>query len=139
MRTEDTTFGLSDCVAGEEAALFKRKQQAAFDEERERWKASGQNEFISAPPALVEQPKDDTVPEGCSSVRSPITASVWSVAVQPGERVTAGQRLLILEAMKMEVAVAAPNAGVIEELRCVPGGMVNAGQNLLVMRAEVGA
>ena len=48
------------------------------------------------------------MPEGCSSVRSPITASVWSVAVQAGERVTAGQRLLILEAMKMEVAVAAP-------------------------------
>ena len=54
VRTEETTFGLSDCVAGEQAVLFKRKQQAAFDEERERWKASGQNEFISAPPAMVE-------------------------------------------------------------------------------------
>jgi biotin carboxyl carrier protein len=44
-----------------------------------------------------------------------------------------------LEAMKMEVAFAAPKSFVIEELRCAPGGIVNAGQNLMVFRAEAGA
>jgi urea carboxylase len=136
VRTEETTFSLS--AAQPDATEFKRKQQAAFEEERERWAATGQNEFNSEPPVAEASAGDDAVPDGCSGVRSPITASVWSVAVQPGERVIAGQRLLVLEAMKMEVAVAAPEAGVVEELRCAPGGIVNAGQNLLVLRAEAG-
>jgi urea carboxylase len=136
VRTEDTTFSLS--AAQPDATEFKLRQQAAFEEERERWAATGQNEFNSEPPVAEASAGDDAVPDGCSGVRSPITASVWSVAVQPGERVIAGQRLLVLEAMKMEVAVAAPEAGVVEELRCAPGGIVNAGQNLLVLRAEAG-
>jgi urea carboxylase len=134
VRTEDTTFRLSDQQP--DATDFKRRQQAAFEEERERWAATGQNEFNSEPPAVEISAGDDAVPDGCSPVRSPITASVWSVAVQPGERVEAGQRLLVLEAMKMEVAVAAPQAGVVHELRCSPGGIVNAGQHLLLIRSE---
>lgn len=144
VRTEDSTFSLSDYHTylrsiAPDAAAFKHTQQAAFEEERERWAASGQNEFLTETAAPATEAEDELVPEGCSPVRSPITASVWSVAVQAGERVAAGQRLLILEAMKMEVAVAAPHAGVIEELRCVKGGIVNAGQNLLVMRPEARA
>ena len=42
--------------------------------------------------------------------------NVWSIAVEPGQRVAAGDRLVILEAMKMEVAVAAPRAGIVELL-----------------------
>jgi len=43
----------------------------------------------------------------------------------------------VLEAMKMEIAVAAPMAGVIEVLNCVKGGMVLAGQNLVTLRQEI--
>ena len=139
VKTETSSFQLSKydnylASIAPEAAAAKARQQAAFDAERERWVASGQNVFNSEPPAADTSGAESAVPEGCDPVRSPITASVWSVAVQPGERVTAGQRLLVLEAMKMEVAVSAPRAGIIEELRCVPGALVNAGQNLLVMR-----
>ena len=135
VRTEDTTFRLSDIKPKD--AEFERIRQAAFNEERERWAATGQDKYQSEPPPQ-EVAVDEAVPDGCASIRSPITASVWSVAVQPGQRVQAGERLLVLEAMKMEVAVAAPQSGVIEELRCAPGGVVNAGQNLLVLRAEAG-
>ena len=54
----------------------------------------------------------DAMPEGCRPVCSPVTASVWNIAVEPGQRVQAGQKLIVLEAMKMEIAVAAPSAGV---------------------------
>jgi urea carboxylase len=135
VRTEDTTFRLSDIKPKD--AEFERIRQAAFNEERERWAATGQDKYQSEPPPQ-EAAIDDGVPDGCAGIRSPITASVWSVAVQAGQRVQAGERLLVLEAMKMEVAVAAPQAGVVEELRCAPGGIVNAGQNLLVLRAEAG-
>lgn len=69
----------------------------------------------------------------------PTTASVWKVSVEPGQRVIAGEKLIVLEAMKMEIAVAAPMAGVIEVLNCVKGAMVLAGQNLVTLRQEAGS
>jgi urea carboxylase len=118
-----------------EAAAFKTHQQAAFEAERERWAAAGKAEFMEVPepPAPAE---DSNVPAGCRPVRSPIVASVWNVAVEPGQRVEAGQKLIVLEAMKTEIAIAAPHAGVIEKLTCAAGTMVWAGQTLLLVRAE---
>ena len=77
------------------------------------------------------------VPDGCRPVCSPVTASVWNIAVEAGQRVEAGQKLMVLEAMKMEIAVAAPSAGMIEMLNCVPGALVSAGQRLVTLRQEV--
>ena len=121
-----------------EGATFKKHQQAAFEAERERWAAAGKAEYMEAPepPATAE---DTNVPEGCRPVRSPIGASVWSVAVEPGQRVEAGQKLIVLEAMKTEIAIAAPHAGIIEKLSCATGAMVWAGQILLFVRAEATA
>jgi urea carboxylase len=66
-----------------------------------------------------------------------VTASVWNIAVSPGQRVEAGQKLIVLEAMKMEIAVAAPAAGVVEMLDCAPGALVSAGQRLVTLRQEL--
>jgi urea carboxylase len=78
----------------------------------------------------------DALPEGCRPVCSPVTASVWNIAVETGQRVEAGQRLLVLEAMKMEIAVVAPSAGVIERLNWGLGSLVSAGQQLVTLRGE---
>jgi urea carboxylase len=59
--------------------------------------------------------------------------------VEPGQRVEAGQKLIVLEAMKTEIAVAAPNAGTVERVNCAAGAMVWAGQTLLLLRSEVAA
>ena len=121
----------------EESAEFKRTQQAAFLVERERWAAAGQPEFVdpaSDNGAPAEKPAD--IPEGCEAVRSPMAASVWQIVVEAGQRVAAGQTILILDAMKMEVAVAAPNEGVVELVHCAKGGMVLAGQNLATLRVS---
>jgi urea carboxylase len=48
--------------------------------------------------------------------------------------VKAGDRIVVLEAMKMEVLVTAPCAGELIELRCVAGAMVQPGQVLAVVR-----
>jgi urea carboxylase len=74
------------------------------------------------------------IPEGCAAIRSPMAASVWQVAIEPGQRVEAGQKILILEAMKMEVAVVAPAGGIVELVHCAKGGVVSAGQNLATLR-----
>jgi urea carboxylase len=59
---------------------------------------------------------------------------VWQVAVEPGQRVGAGERVIVLEAMKMEFVVVAPADGVVEFVHCARGGMVMAGQNLATLR-----
>ncbi len=121
-----------------EAEAFKKHQQAAFEAERERWAAAGHAEYIEPPEAAGPAPDAD-VPHGCSPVRSPISASVWNVAVEPGQRVEAGQKLMVLEAMKTEIAVTAPKSGIVESLACAAGALVWAGQILLLLRAEAAA
>jgi urea carboxylase len=139
VRTEETTFSLSEYDAfvasiAPEAAAAKARQQQAFEEERERWAAAGLADYSSTVPDTTPEVAEGAMPPGCDPVRSPVTASVWTINIEPGQRVEAGQRLIVLEAMKMEVAVAAPTAGIVHEIRCAPGGIVNAGQNLVVLR-----
>jgi len=120
-----------------EAEAFKKHQQAAFEAERERWAAAGQAEYVEPREASGPAPEAD-VPDGCSPVRSPISASVWNVSVEAGQRVEAGQKLMVLEAMKTEIAVTAPKAGIVHSLACAAGALVWAGQILLLL-AEVAA
>jgi len=124
------------------AAEFKRRQRQAFEAERERWAADGAGYAMGAgheASEAPEPPREESLPEGCRSVCSPVTASVWNIPVETGQRVEAGQRLVVLEAMKMEIAVAAPFSGVIERLNCAAGGMVTAGQQLVTLRLEAAA
>ena len=55
---------------------------------------------------------------------SPAATKVTSVEVAAGEAVTKGQRLLTLEAMKMEHGLVAPFDGVVAELAAVAGAQV---------------
>jgi urea carboxylase len=84
--------------------------------------------FEEAPPA----PELD-VPPGCRALRAPTTASVWSVEIAVGQMVSEGGRLVILEAMKMEVAVCSPVNGLVRQVLVAQGGVVQAGQALLIV------
>ena len=76
-----------------------------------------------------------TFPKAARPVRSPMTASVWQVAVEPGQRVEAGQKLLVLEAMKMEVAIVGADATASWSwCTARKGALVTAGQNLATLR-----
>jgi urea carboxylase len=119
-----------------DAAAFKRRQQEAFEQERERWAAAGADRFIQPQDQDTAPAEPELVPDGCRPVRAPVTASVWNIAVEPGQRVEAGQKLIVLEAMKMEIAVSAPSAGIIEKLNCAKGALVSAGQHLITLRQE---
>ncbi len=63
-----------------------------------------------------------------------MTASVFQISVEPGQRVEAGQKVIVLDAMKMELAIGSAVAGVIEKILCKSGQMVSAGQQLAILR-----
>lgn len=64
---------------------------------------------------------------------SEITGSVWKVEVQPGDRVEAGQTLLIVESMKMEIPVESPAAGTVREVLVAESEAVQDGQWLVTV------
>ena len=88
--------------------------------------------------ALTEVPRfgdpERLVPAG--SLVAPMPGLIRRVLVEAGTTVTAGQPLLILEAMKMEQTVAAPAAGLVAELRAKAGEQVAAGQVLAVIEGS---
>jgi acetyl/propionyl-CoA carboxylase alpha subunit/acetyl-CoA carboxylase carboxyltransferase component len=66
-------------------------------------------------------------------VRSPSPAIVVSVAVREGDEVAVGDRLLVLEAMKMETSLLAPFAGRVREVLVMSNVQVGAGMPLLII------
>jgi acetyl-CoA carboxylase biotin carboxyl carrier protein len=61
-------------------------------------------------------------------VRAHITGVVFQVVAGAGTNVSAGDPILILESMKMEIPVEAPRAGVVRELRVSEGQTVQEGE-----------
>jgi urea carboxylase len=138
-RIEETTFRLRDYhqmlhSVAKEAAAFKIKREAAFSAERERWKQAGLDAVPAEPePEVIEEQL--SIPPGVSVVRSPVPANVWQVLVKPGAVVQPGDKLVILEAMKMEIPVTALEGGVVTEILCGPGKQVSPGQALCLVEA----
>ncbi|MBJ7418513.1 MAG: hypothetical protein JHC88_24190, partial [Niveispirillum sp.] len=69
----------------------------------------------------------------CSGVETGVTGNVWKVMVEPGQMVAAGDTILILESMKMEMEVKAASAGRVREITVKPGRTVNAGQTVAIL------
>ena len=67
------------------------------------------------------------------SIRAEMAANVWQVRVTVGQSVTAGQELVILESMKMEIPVTAPRDGVVKSVRVTEGGTVEDGDVLVTL------
>ena len=68
-----------------------------------------------------------------SEVRAEIAANVWQVAAEVGQVVAAGDVLVILESMKMEIPVEAPSGGTVTEVRVKPEDKVQEGDVLVVL------
>jgi biotin carboxyl carrier protein len=70
---------------------------------------------------------------GRQDLRSPMAGNVRQVLAQPGDRVAAGQVLLILEAMKMENEIKSPIEGIVSSVTARTGNAVASGDPLCVV------
>lgn len=137
LRIEDSELRLADYQAflAEEAegiGAFRGQQRAAFDAERQRWIESGQAHFDSEEVA-ADLGEDAPLGQGQHGIESHIAGNLWQVSVSEGETVSAGDVLVILESMKMEIPLIAPVGGVVREVRAQPGSPVRAGQRVVVI------
>ena len=116
----------------ESIADFQRQQKEAFDAEVARWQTDDEPQLLR--PACG--PEEDDCGDG-HAVAAEMCGSVWKVLVEPGQAVEEGAPLLIVEAMKMELAVTAPVSGTVRTVRCQPGKAVLPGDLLLLLDPAV--
>ena len=66
-------------------------------------------------------------------IKAHITGVVFQVAAKRGDRVAAGDAVIVLESMKMEIPVEAPRAGVVQAIRVAEGQTVQEGDVVAVL------
>jgi urea carboxylase len=139
LKVREETFSLkkyNDFLRKNQADIagFRSKQQAAFHEERARWEAAGQLVVSAEPADTVTDDAKAAVPEGWVAVFAEVAGNMWKVDVKKGDKVSSGQRLAIIESMKMEIPVVAPSEGIVADSFCAEGRVVAAGQVLFSLR-----
>jgi methylmalonyl-CoA carboxyltransferase small subunit len=72
-----------------------------------------------------------TVADESKACRSPVSGVVVKVIAATGDSINAGDSLLVLEAMKMETNITAPQSGVIASIKVVQGARVQTGDVLV--------
>ena len=77
--------------------------------------------------------KEVVVSAGQEVIEAPMPGNIWKIEVKEGDKVKAGDTLLILEAMKMENEILAPRDGVVSSINTTTGATVNTGDKLVVI------
>jgi urea carboxylase len=135
IRIEETSFSYREHARflADNAGVgsFKATQQAAFAAERADWMAKGVDSFVSDEGAATAD--EEALPEGMSAVPATMTGKVWKVVVEQGSLVEAGQPVVIVESMKMEMPIATPFTGRIAAIRCRMGQLVRVGDTLAIV------
>ena len=140
LEVEETEFHPSQYLKflesiSEETKAFETQRDEAFQAERDHWEAIG--EFTAQEAAeeteIVTETEIAELNEGETEVTADMTANVWKILVEKGTPVKAGDTLVILEAMKMEMPITAEIDGVVSEILCEEGKMVAPGQRLIIL------
>lgn len=67
------------------------------------------------------------------TIYSEITGSVWKIQAKPGDSLEADDTIMVLESMKMEIPVLAPDGGKIVKILVAEGDSVKEGQELAIV------
>ena len=93
--------------------------------------ASASPAAATPPVSIPQSPADSSQTGAGGAVAAPMTGVVKEVLVGPGDTVSAGERIVIMEAMKMDIEVSAPSSGTVAEVLIKAGENVKEQQSLL--------
>jgi acetyl/propionyl-CoA carboxylase alpha subunit/acetyl-CoA carboxylase carboxyltransferase component len=86
----------------------------------------------------LEEPPELTGPDGSAGIASPIQGTVVAIDVTVGDEVRKGQRVAIVEAMKMEHVIVAPHGGIVRGVTMAAGDVIREGFPIVfIQEAEV--
>jgi len=86
------------------------------------------------PTTSLQQPRPTSPAKaGVGTIPTPIPGQIISISVTVGETVRSGQKLLVLEAMKLENSITATMDGTVEEILVTEGDVVAQGQTLVIL------
>ncbi|WP_180155742.1 urea carboxylase [Acinetobacter sp. YH12045] len=117
----------------ESISAFKSVQQANFDAERRRWHEAGLAEYVSESLDAVTDDSDIQIPEGGCAVESHMPGSIWKIECKSGDIVEEGATLAVIEAMKIEIPIIAPERMKVSEITIEKGQTVKTGQVLFTL------
>ena len=87
-------------------------------------------------PAAIPPPGAQASPPTGNAVTAPLPGVIKSVSVRPGQQVSSGDELLVIEAMKMDNIIRASRDGTVETIHTSTGNQVAYGERLLDYQSE---
>lgn len=138
LRIEDGVLNLkeyNDFLTANQDSIhaFKQTQQANFEAERRRWHAAGLQEYVSEGLDTVDDGEAVSIPEGGCAVESHMPGSIWKIECASGDIVEEGATLAVIEAMKIEIPILAPERMKVEAITIEKGQTVKTGQVLFTL------
>ncbi|UOG19485.1 urea carboxylase [Acinetobacter sp. PK01] len=112
---------------------FKHTQQSNFEAERRRWHEAGLAEYVSESLDTVDDGEAVLIPDGGCAVESHMPGSIWKIECQMGDVVEEGATLAVIEAMKIEIPILAPERMKVEAITIEKGQTVKTGQVLFTL------
>jgi urea carboxylase len=138
LRIEEGVLNLkeyNDFLTENQASIsaFKDVQQANFDAERRRWHEAGLAEYVSESLDAVDDGEGVEIPDGGCAVESHMPGSIWKIECQSGDIVEEGATLAVIEAMKIEIPIIAPERMRVDAITIEKGQTVKTGQVLFTL------
>ena len=138
LRVEDGVLNLkeyNDFLIENAASIssFKAVQQTNFEDERRRWHEAGLAEHVSESLDTVLDDSEIQIPEGGCAVESHMPGSIWKIECTSGDIVEEGATLAVIEAMKIEIPIIAPERMKVEAITIEKGQTVKTGQVLFTL------
>ncbi len=114
---------------------FQTIRGKAFEDERLMWKEKGLDKFT--PKAETIEEKEQLILAADEEVvESIMSGNIWKIEVKAGDKVEAGEVLVVLESMKMEVDIEAEVSGTITKILYKEGDNIESGDILVVIKKD---
>jgi urea carboxylase len=139
-KIEETTISMPDLAINgstqqAEIDKFVRQRERAFKQEMQDWKISGQlDAHVEMEPS--QEKAELVLAKGEIVIESSAAGSVWLLESQQGANVATGDTLIILESMKMEISIVAPEPAQVVKILVEVGQQVQAGQALAILKTN---
>ena len=138
LKIEEGTFNLKEHKAFLESKKseiedFNKMRQKAFNDEKSMWKAKGLDSFKVE--ELHHEAKDEIdLADDEEAVESIMSGNIWKIKVNVADEVKAGDVLVVLESMKMEVEIESEVSGVVSKILYKEGDNIESGDILIIIK-----